>query len=78
MNAVTQEVESADPGEVRVHDHGSVWLFIGSNEAACAALRSLTCAESWQWLGSALTVDHRYAADLVDHLRGHDVEVVLG
>jgi hypothetical protein len=78
MLAATHEVGSGDPGRVTVQNHGSIWLFEGTNDAARAELAALVSTEPWQWLGRALAVDHRFGAGLAEYLRSHGLEVVCG
>jgi hypothetical protein len=47
------------------HDHGSLTMVHGLNEAALAHLKAHT---DGQWMGSALAVEPRFAADLAADL----------
>lgn len=54
--------------DVEVVDHGSIIQFQPISDAAKAWFDENVEAESWQWLGYALNVDHRYADNLINGL----------
>lgn len=51
-----------------VNDQGSIVMFEPQNDKAKQWLKDQVDAEDWQWLGNNLTVDHRFAGDLNEHL----------
>lgn len=57
------------PFDVEVDPQGSIVLFQPLTAAAHAWLGEHVQTESWQWFGSALAVEWRYAQDLVDGMR---------
>lgn len=57
------------PFEVR--DEGSVVALTPLTDAASEWLDANVQAESWQWLGNALVIDHRYAQDILDGIEEH-------
>jgi hypothetical protein len=62
--------------DVLVRNEGSVFVFCPLTEAARNWIEDNVESESWQWFGSALVVDHRYAAAL--GLGMKDAGLVLG
>ena len=62
--------------DIRISDEGSIVRFWPVTPAGKEALGDVD-AESWQWFGRSLCVDHRMAGGLIDHLvdNGLSVEV---
>jgi len=54
----------SDP-DVLIRCDGTVWTFNPISERAKQWFDENVQSESWQWLGSSLVVDHRWAADLI-------------
>lgn len=50
--------------DVLVRNCGSMWAFNPLTDAAKTFFDKNVASEPWQWLGSSLAVQHRYAADL--------------
>ncbi len=50
--------------DVIVHNGGSIFQFEPLTEAAKDWIEENVQAESWQFMGSSLCVEHRYAGDL--------------
>lgn len=61
--------------DVRVDADGSLVLFTPLTDAGRAWIDEHTETEPWQWLGPALCVEHRYAADLVHGMRNDGLKV---
>lgn len=61
--------------DVTVNDAGSIVQFTPISNAAKAWFNDNVQSESWQWLGNALGVDHRYAEDLIGGLIAEGFEV---
>lgn len=49
-------------------NHGTIWIVQPMNASALKHLRANANTESWQWMGSGLAVDHRYAEQLAEQL----------
>lgn len=52
-----------------IADQGSIVLFIARSDEELKWLQENTDAESWQWMGRSLVVDHRLAEDLIQGVR---------
>ena len=55
-----------DAYDVQVVDHGSVVTFQALTDVARSWMDEHVVSEPWQWLGSALAVDHRLAGQLIE------------
>jgi hypothetical protein len=49
-----------------ITDHGSIIMIAPVSDGALVWLDENVASEPWQWLGSALCVDHHCAGDLID------------
>lgn len=49
-----------------INDEGTCVQFIAENEEELQWLVDNTESESYQWLGKTLSVDHRYASDIIE------------
>ena len=58
-------------------DHGTIWKFYPETEEQREWLETHVDAEGWQWMGTALCVDHRPARVLLDGLIGCGKKVRL-
>lgn len=54
---------------MKIKDEGSIVLFITESDEECDWLEENTNAESWQWMGTALVVDHHMAESLLEAVR---------
>ncbi len=61
--------------DVEVENHGTVFLFRPLTPRGFEWIEDNVQAESWQWFGNALTVDHRYAVDLATGMQSAGLEV---
>lgn len=52
--------------DVEVNDCGSVVMFAPMTAEAQQWVDTNVGLESWQWLGGAFAVEHRYADDLIE------------
>ena len=60
-----------------IADHGTIVTFTPLDDGARDWLRDNVQAESWQWQGETLAVDHRYAPPIRDAIAGEqDCETV--
>jgi hypothetical protein len=50
--------------DVRVENHGSLFMFRVLTDAARAWVDEHVPTEDWQWMGNGFSVEHRYARDL--------------
>lgn len=57
------------PADYTILYEGSVVLITPHNSNAAEWLRSNTSHEPWQWFGSALVIDIRFADGLLDEMR---------
>lgn len=58
-----------------IDDQGSIVLFIPRNSEELTWLEDNTSADSWQWLGGSLAVDHHMAEDLIEGIRNAGFEI---
>lgn len=58
-----------------IRNHGTVFVVEPQNDEAYEWLRSHVGAESWQWMGRSLAVDHRYALSLAQQLQDDDYQL---
>jgi hypothetical protein len=56
--------------DVQVENHGSIFVFQPLTKRGSAWITENVQAESWQWMGGGLCVEHRYARDLADGMQG--------
>jgi hypothetical protein len=61
--------------DVRIENHGTVWLFTPLSERAKALFQGDMETETWQWLGESLGIDHRPARTLAAQLVEAGLEV---
>ena len=61
--------------DLQVENHGSIFLFRPLTDEGRVWLDENTETEGWQWLGGALAVEHRYAADLAYGAQADGLEV---
>ncbi len=62
--------------DVHVGNHGSIFTFEPRSAAAREWIADNVQSESWQWIGGALSVDHRYAQDLAQGMLDAGLVVV--
>lgn len=60
-----------------VVNEGSVVMFRPQGPLDRQWLSDNVQAEPWQWVGTALVVDHRFAGALIEGMEGDGVEVEL-
>jgi virulence-associated protein VagC len=63
------------PTDVTVRDEGTVVVITPVSRRAKAWIENNLQAESWQWIGDAMVVERRYAAELGDAMRGEGLVV---
>lgn len=51
-----------------INDLGTITVIIPKTKKALSWLKNNFYTQSWQWEGSALSIDSRYAEDIVDAL----------
>jgi len=57
-----------------ITDQGTIWMFVPLTQKALTWLTEEVYSEDWQWFGAVRTVggmlcvDHRYAADIAEHI----------
>ena len=56
--------------DVRVEDQGTIVLFTPESDDGSAWMDDNVYAEDWQFIGSGVAVEHRYAPDLVAGMIG--------
>lgn len=61
--------------DVRVENHGTIFLFRPETEEGERFLRERTDHARHQWFGGALAVEHRLARPLVDAITDNGLEV---
>lgn len=61
--------------DVLVANEGTVVSFRPVSEAGKAFIEENVESESWQWLGDALVVDHRYAEPLIQGMLDDGLEL---
>jgi hypothetical protein len=52
--------------DVLVRDEGTVWIFNPLTSVAQEWFVERVQSEPWQWLGTSLLVEHRFAAGLIE------------
>ena len=67
--------EGTPAPDVLVANEGTVFLFNPLTERAKDWIDDNVSSESWQWLGTTLVVDHRYAWGLAEGM--NDAGLVL-
>jgi hypothetical protein len=58
-----------------IADHGSIITIAPVSEAARQWLDENVASEPWQWLGGALSVEHRCASDLMDAIEAAGFDI---
>ncbi len=53
-------IETAPAIDIRVENHGTVFLIRPISDAGSQWIDDNLQVESWQWLGEAVAVDHHY------------------
>ncbi len=61
--------------DIRVRNFGTVWLLYPLSQRAAGWFDEHVETESWQWMGSSLVVDWRFAGPLLDGARAAGLEV---
>ena len=61
--------------DVQVENEGSIFMFHVLTDAAREWVNENVGLESWQWLGNAFTVEHRYAQDLAEGMQDDGLTV---
>lgn len=51
--------------DLLIRDEGTVVVLMPQTDAAREWIDDNICSEPWQWLGSSLAVDHRYAPAII-------------
>jgi hypothetical protein len=64
-----------DTPDVRITDSFSIFTFEPLTLAGQEWFKANVYSEPWQWLGTQLCVEPRYASDLIDGLTGDGLEV---
>jgi hypothetical protein len=64
--------------DVQISPVGSVVMFSVLTEQAIAWIEENLQLESWQWLGRAFAVEHRYAEELTAAMRADGLNLDLG
>lgn len=64
MSDTTRDITEGAP-ELETDDQGTVVLFTPRTAAALDWLRTEVHTEGWQWLGTSLAVDRRFAEGLI-------------
>lgn len=62
--------------DIQVENGGSIYLLRPLTDRGRQWLRENVQAESWQWFGDGLAVEHRYVADVVEGARAEGMEVI--
>jgi hypothetical protein len=70
--------DSGPQPDVTIEDTGSVVLFRPTTEEGRAWLDDNIQAEPWQYMGSAIAVDRRYAQAIADGLAGDGLVIETG
>ena len=63
------------PADFEVRDGGTVYTVRPVSKRAGEWTNEHVRLESWQWLGDAFAVEHRYLDDLIDGIRGDGLTV---
>ena len=61
--------------DVLIRSEGTVWIFNPVTAAAKEWFDENVHTESYQWLGTSLVVDHRFAAGLIQGILDAGLEV---
>jgi len=61
--------------DITIHDQGSVVGFTPHSGKAWVWFEENVQSEGWQWMGTTLWVDHRFALPLLEGLMEADFEV---
>jgi len=62
--------------DVRVENHGSVFVFRPDTDGAKQWIRDNVAAEGWQWIGNGLAVDHGCAFAIAERMMADGLKVV--
>jgi len=62
--------------DVRVANEGNIFMLEFCSDRAKAWQEEFISTESWQWLGSRLAVDHRFAVGVVEAMQRDGLSVV--
>lgn len=76
METKTQPLETKVSADIEVENGGSLFLFRPLTDAGREWLNENVAAESWQWFGGALAVEHRYAGDLAQGAQEAGLRVI--
>ena len=60
------QTEQAD---VYVENHGSLFMVTPLSDSSRQWVQENVATESWQWLGSSFSVEHRYMQNLVSGMQ---------
>lgn len=61
--------------DIQIENHGSIFLFRVLTNHARTWVDKNVHVEEYLWIGSAFSVEHRYALDLAEGMRADGLEV---
>lgn len=69
-------MSQTEQADVYVENHGSIFMVTPLSGAARQWMEENVPTESWQWLGSSLSVEHRYVENLIAGMQDAGLTVV--